>query len=550
MHIVRSKFKSASGKIYSTVLLRESYREKGKVKKRTIANLSSCSSEEIAAIELALTHKKDLTALHSIKNVHIEEGLSVGSVFVILEMAKRLGIVDALGMNRQGQLALWQVIARVLEQGSRLSAVRLAATYGIASAIGLEKGFCEDDLYPNLAWLTNNQDRIEDTIFHQRTRGKSPTLFLYDVTSSYLEGEYNELGDWGYNRDKKKGKKQIVVGLLCDDEGMPVTTEVFRGNTKDTATFESQVLKAKQRFGCEHVTFVGDRGMIKSGQIKQLGRHGFHFITALTKAQIETLIKKHVIEYTLFDESIVEVVSDGIRYIIRRNPVRSQELAQARASKLAYVEKLVMQQNLRLQDHPKAKVQTSVKKVQSKLQQLFIHPWVFIKTTERYLKLEIDQGALAEVTKLDGCYMLKTDLLQKDGSAAIVHARYKDLALVEDAFRTIKSDIEIRPIHVHTEESTRGHVLVVMLAYMIHRALSQVWETAYMTTEEALRSLSTICLQKVCLENGLSFDTLSVPRQQNQVLLKAADVCLPKVIPMNQANVVTRKSRRKSASNC
>jgi hypothetical protein len=195
MHIVRSKFKSASGKIYSTVLLRESYREKGKVKKRTIANLSSCSSEEIAAIELALTHKKDLTALHSIKNVHIEEGLSVGSVFVILEMAKRLGIVDALGMNRQGQLALWQVIARVLEQGSRLSAVRLAATYGIASAIGLEKGFCEDDLYPNLAWLTNNQDRIEDTIFHQRTRGKSPTLFLYDVTSSYLEGEYNELGD-------------------------------------------------------------------------------------------------------------------------------------------------------------------------------------------------------------------------------------------------------------------------------------------------------------------------------------------------------------------
>jgi transposase len=547
MHIVKSKFKSASGKIYFTVLLRESYREAGKVKKRTVANLSSCSPEEIAAIELALKHKRDLTALDSMKNMRVEEGLSIGSVFVILEMAKRLGIVDALGTGRQGQLALWQVIARVLEQGSRLSAVRLAITYGIASAIGLEKGFCEDDLYPNLAWLADNQDRIEDAIFCQRTIGQSPTLFLYDVTSSYLEGECNELGEWGYNRDKKKGKKQIVVGLLCDDAGMPVTTEVFRGNTRDTTTFQNQVLKAKQRFGCESVTFIGDRGMIKSGQIQQLARHGFHFITALTKAQIETLIKKQVIEYTLFDESIIEVSCDGIRYIIRRNPVRAQELAQTRASKLAYVKKLMMQQNLRLQEHPKAKASTSIKKIESKLKQLLIHPWVSIQTTERHLKLEIDQEALTKESKLDGCYVLKTDLLQKDATAAIVHARYKDLALVEDAFRTIKSDIEIRPIHVHKEESTRGHVLVVMLAYMIHRALSQAWETAYLTTEEALRSLSTICLQKVCLENGLSFDTLTVPRHKNQLLLKAVNVHLPKIIPLNYANVVTRKSRRKSA---
>ncbi len=151
MHIVRSTFKSKRGKIYQTVLLRESYREGKKVKKRTIANLSNCSEDEIKAIELALRHKADLSELGSLKEAKIKEGLSVGGVWAIFEVAKRLGIVDALGSHHQGQLALWQVLTRVLEQGSRLSAVRLAETYAIASVIGLEKGFNEEDLYKNLS---------------------------------------------------------------------------------------------------------------------------------------------------------------------------------------------------------------------------------------------------------------------------------------------------------------------------------------------------------------------------------------------------------------
>lgn len=184
MHIVRSKFTSAVGKTYETILLRESYREGKKVKKRTIANLTSCTPEEVAAIELALKHKADLTDLGSIKTVQATESLSIGSTWTIFSIAKRLGIVDALGTDREGQLALWQVIARVLEQGSRLSAVRLGETYAIASTVGLKAGFCEDDLYDNLAWLTQQQSFIEDRLFKKRSRGQPPQLFL--MTSQAL----------------------------------------------------------------------------------------------------------------------------------------------------------------------------------------------------------------------------------------------------------------------------------------------------------------------------------------------------------------------------
>jgi len=275
MFIARSKFKTKSGKIYESVLLRESYRENGQVKKRTVANLSRCSEEEIRAIELALTHKHDLSRLGSFSDsLSIKEGLSIGGVWVIYEVAKKLGIVAALGASRNGQLALWQIFARVLEQGSRLSAVRLGTTYAMTSVLSLKKGLNEDALYRNLAWLANRQTFIEDNLF---AKNKSPkTLFLYDVTSSYLEGTENALADWGYNRDEKKGKMQIVVGLLIDEEGSPIATEVFKGNTNDLSTFHSQVEKARARFGCRNVTFVGDRGMIKSGQIEDLKKHGFH----------------------------------------------------------------------------------------------------------------------------------------------------------------------------------------------------------------------------------------------------------------------------------
>jgi len=326
-----------NGKAYPRHLLRESYREAGKVKHRTIANLSHCKAEEVEAIRLALRHKADLAGMVAAaaeRALELVQGPSVGAVWLLSQLARDLGIVAALGSDRQGKLALWQVIARVLDQGSRLSAVRLAGGHAAGVALGMIS-FDEDDLYANLDWLAQHQADIETRLFAQRKPASAPDVFLYDVTSTYLEGEQNAFAAFGYNRDRKSGKRQIVIGLLCDADGRPLSIELFAGNTSDVKTFSSQLSKAATRFGAERVTFVGDRGMIKAPQRAELGAADFHYITAITKAQIDGLIAAGVLQMDLFEQTLAEVEGkDGERYVLRRNPTRAEELAASRQDKL------------------------------------------------------------------------------------------------------------------------------------------------------------------------------------------------------------------------
>ena len=208
MYLDIGKVRSGN-KVYTRVLLRESYRQDGKVKHRTIANLSKCSDQEIAAFKLALQHKHDLVAFgenaQPNPNFTLRQGLSIGAVAVLEALARELGLAKALGTDREGKLALWQVIARAIDQGSRLSAVRLAQTHACCDLLKLD-AFNEDDLYSNLAWLTEHQHRTEKRLFEVLHPGEKPALFLYDVTSSYLEGSHNHLGTFGYNRDGKSWK--------------------------------------------------------------------------------------------------------------------------------------------------------------------------------------------------------------------------------------------------------------------------------------------------------------------------------------------------------
>src|SRR5262252_5270742 len=225
------------GKTYTRHLLRESYRAPGTVLHRTIANVSQCSAAEIEALRLALRHKEALAHLGTLADsLLLKQGLSFGALWTVYHVARRLGIEQALGTTRAGKLALWQVIARAIDQGSRLSAVRLAMAHAACDVLGLD-AFDEDVLYENLDWLAGGQASIEDRLFAQRSQSKPVNLFLYDVTSSYLEGTHNDLAAFGYNRDGKKGKLQIVIGLLCDEDGHPVSMEVFPGNTQDPHTF-------------------------------------------------------------------------------------------------------------------------------------------------------------------------------------------------------------------------------------------------------------------------------------------------------------------------
>jgi transposase len=543
MYITQTTSSSKSGKRYTCILLRESYRAGAVVKNRTIANLSHCTPEEIAALRLALEHKDKLAALGSIEeSVRLREGLSVGAAWAVYIVAKRLGIEKALGTDRSGKLALWQVMARVINQGSRLSAVRLAQTHAGCDVLGLAHGFDEDDLYDNLGWLKQQQEEIEQRLYRMRLKGKAPELFLYDVTSSYLEGTCNALGEWGYNRDGKGGKKQVVVGLLCDALGEPVSVEVFPGNTSDLKTFANQVTKVAKRFGCQRVTMVGDRGMIKSGQIDKLTEEGFHYITALTKPQIEKLIQGGLVQLSWFDEQVCEVESNGVRYVLRRNPQRVEDLKRSRQQKLLSVVKFLEKKNSYLAAHPGAKVEIALRDVAGKIAQLRLDSWLKLQAAGRKLSLQEDSQALAEQSQLDGCYVLKSDLAKQFADAQTIHDRYKDLALVEQAFRTSKTaHLEMRPWYVRIERNTRGHALVVMLAYRIIRHLQQAWNALDLTVEEGLKQLTTLCSTEILVKGEVRCSQIPTPRELSQVLLKAADINVPEALPHLGAKVVTRR---------
>jgi hypothetical protein len=322
-----------------------------------------------------------------------------------------------------------------MNQRSRLRAVRLAESHAACDVLGLE-AFNEDHLYGNLAWLAERQEVIEKRLFRHRYGSAPPQLFLYDVTSSYLEGVQNILAAFGYNRDGKKGKMQLVIGLLTGPEGAPVAVRVFVGNTPDKKTVPEQIRILAESFGVREVTLVGDRGMLKQSQIDLLNQEQFHYITAITKPQIEKLLREGVFQMGLFEEKLAEVADDGVRYILRRNPERARELANSREAKLARVRMLLNQKNLYLAGHPRARVGIAGRDIQEKIEQLKIEDWARVESGESILELVIDDAALKEVAKLDGCYVIKTDLSAGIASAKMVHDRYKDLAEVERAFRT------------------------------------------------------------------------------------------------------------------
>ena len=565
MYITRSSWTNRAGKTYHSIWLKESYRENGMVKSRYILNLKDWPQKAIDALQMALDSENKNKATPENQSVQdkfetvqvcpqqisLEQGLSVGALITVFQIAERLGIVCALGQDQQAKLALWQICARVIEQGSRLSAARMANLHAVASILQFKQGFTENNLYDNLKWLAEHQQIIEDKLFIHRypEKNAAPNLFLYDVTSTYLEGEKNDLAQFGYNRDKKKGKCQIVVGLLCDNKGIPVSIEVFEGNTQDPDTVLSQINKVRDRFGCQKVTFVGDRGMLKSVPIENLSGADFLYITAITKPQIETLVKAGTLQYGLFDKNLGEVDCDGIRYIFRRNPARALEIETIRNNKQKKLKELQERENTYLCEHPKAQVKTSLERIWKKIEQLKCEQWLTVSVPEeesRRLTLSVDEKALEELQRLDGCYVLKTDVPQEMSTKEEIHERYKDLSLVESAFRTCKTvSLELRPLHVRLSSSTRGHVFVVMLAYMIIQELNSLWNGIEVTVEEGLRFLTTLTEQRIVFPDGSKISTIPSPSEQNKKLLEAAGITLPPYLASNDIIVATYNHKKK-----
>jgi len=521
-----------------TILLRESWREKSVVKKRTIANLTKWPAALVADMKNSLAGKSPKTRNEFQANTidTFQSGSVYGVLAVLKKIADEIGLTKALGSTLLARLALFLVLARIPHQGSRLSAVRWARNHAVKDILALDS-FTEDSLYRALDWAEENQERIEKALYKKyvQDNGKPPMLVLYDITSSYLEGEYNELAEYGYNRDKKKGKKQIVIGLLTGPDGEPLSVEVFRGNTTDPATVGGQVEKLIQRFSIDEVVFVGDRGMVKTkGKEAIKASSGFHYITALTDPQIRKLLKKGVFQTDMFDENVVEVEGGaGKRYLLRRCELRQRKEHHRREDKIACLEKAVEERNQFVSASKKAKPEAGLKKIVSWAKHHKLSSLIDLSLEGNQIKINIDGDKKAQDSLLDGCYVVETDVSSDKLDGQTVWNRYGDLQKVERDFRRMKTTlIEIRPIFVRKESRTRGHVFISMLALKVARLMESRLTDAFQTTresddavtvEDAMAALSRLCLQHYRIGDQ-TITGLPKPDDYQQEILDALSV--------------------------
>jgi hypothetical protein len=538
MYVDTATVKSGK-KTFVRHLLRTSFRQNGKVCHKTLLNLSGCSNDEVAALKLALKHKGALNSLTAINDIDSVSGKRIGAVWALNVVAARLHLAKTLGSHQNGKLALLQVMARLINQGSRLSAVRLAKSHALCEILGIDR-LDENDLYGNLVWIAEHQESIEKKLFSFRFPNATPTLFLYDVTSSYLEGTENELGRFGYNRDGKKSKMQIVVGLLCGPDGLPVAVRVFEGNTNDTKTVSEQIRILAHSFGVKEVTLVGDRGMLKGPQIEALPED-FRYITAISKPQIVTMLTTGVLQIELFSNQVCEVERDGIRYVLRRNPVRAQQMSESRIAKHRAILKAAQVQNEYLSEHPRAVASVALNKITSKIKGLKANGWLCAIEKERKITISQDEFSLANAALLDGCYVIKSDIPKSHADTQSLHDRYCDLENVERAFRTMKNThLELRPIYVRKKASTKGHVFVVMLALLLQRELERCWSELNLTVDEGIDELGAIHTEEIRI-GGTIINHIPKPNERAAKILAKASVVLPKALPQTHARVHTIK---------
>jgi len=549
MFIAKVISKGKHGKSYTSILLRESSRVGSAVKSKTLAVLTHLPTHVLEAVRRAVAQPADsLSKLADASgdSLRLRQGQSFGALWTVDQLAQRLGIKKALGVTREAQLSYWQALARVLRPGTSLLAmVRLATTCAAAALLGWHRAFTEDDLYANGSWLEGRHAVIERRLWQARPAPPKDQLFLYDVTSSYLEGDYNALAAWGYNRDHKAGKKQVVVGLLTDSQGEPVSIQVYRGNTSDLKTFGQQVHKIKKELGCQGVTLVGDRGMIRTDQKAVAQKAELHFVTALTKPQIQKLLADKVLQMELFEEKVHEVLGeDGRRFVLRRNPARQEELKRTREQKQQALEAALKKANTYLDEHRRAKVATQRRGLAARLESLKVQDWLKLSVKKQRLVLSLDAPALQAAAQLDGCYVVETDLKAPQADAQTIHDRYKDLAFVERDFRTLKSGhLEFRPWFVCTQDNTQAHALTAMLALKVRRHLERAWWSLEVTVEEGLRELEKLCVMELIHPQSGKVVARRVPEPSacQQQLLDALKLKLPATVPETEVTVGTRK---------
>jgi Transposase DDE domain len=484
------------------ILLRESYRDGGKVRKRTLLNLSDWPCERIAGFKMLL---KGGTVIPQDQNsITIIRSLPHGHVSAALGTARKIGLDRLLGPdgNRCRDLILALVVNRILDPGSKLAAARALSPDTATSSLGQQLGLGvvgEDELYSALDWLAVRQPAIEAALAKRHFTGGM--LVLYDVSSSYLEGRCCSLAQFGYSRDGKRGKLQIVYGLLCATDGCPVAIEVFAGSTADPATLTSQVTKLRRRFGLDHVVLVGDRGMITQARITEdLKAAGLDWITALRAPAIKALRDAGALQMSLFDERDMAAITapdfPGERLIVCRNRRLGAERARKREDLLLATERdlariaaAVARKRQPLRGQAEIGIVVGAVIDQHKMAKHFA-----LAITDTCFTFTRKADEITAEAALDGIYIVRTSLpaTALDDTATV--RNYKSLSLVERAFRCLKTvDLQIRPVYHWLADRVRAHVFLCMLAYylewhMRQRLAPMLYDDTEKDAAEALRA--------------------------------------------------------------
>ena len=463
------------------ILLRESYREGGKVKNRTLANLSRWPEPKVDALARVLKGlppKLELT-----EAFEVTRSLPHGHVAAVLGTAEKLGIAELIDRtpSRNRDLVCAMLIATVIEPGSKLAIARGLRAETATSTLGVVLGVAgcdEDDLYDAMDWALERKDGIETQLAARHLA--NGTLVLYDVSSAAFEGHTCPLGAIGHARDGVKGRLQIVYGLLCTTEGVPVAIEVFEGNTADPKTLAAQITKLKTRFGLTRVCLVGDRGMLTSARIRdELRPAHLDWISALRADQIRVLVNDAALQLSLFDEqNLLEVTHPdypGERLVCCHNPALADERARKRDDLLAATEKQLqtIAAATRRQRRPVRgtdKIALRVGKVRNKFK---VAKHFHLEITDDAFTFTRNQDSIAAEAALDGIYVLRSSLPDDALGRDDVVLRYKDLADVERFFRTLNSELDVRPIRHRLADRVRAHMFLRMLSYYISWHMKQ-----------------------------------------------------------------------------
>jgi transposase len=513
-------------------LLRGSYREDNKVKKETICTISGLSLEQLHMMKAAIQGKTVMK-----DGFIITDSREYGASFACCSLLKELGLhtdIFSRPYEQWVKSAIAMIVGRLVYAGSKLKLSHCGSYSGLWEICGIE-GAVDVNVhcYEPMDRLLERQDAVQKKLASKYLGNGS--LILYDITSAYMEGEYegSEIVCYGYNRDKKRGKEQVVIALLCSGDGCPVAVEALKGNTKDETTVLDKIDEIQNKFGIERIIFVGDRGMVTPSKYERPDHELVKVITAINHGAIDALCERDLMQIGMFDEKgIVEVTEGGKRYCLCKNPDMAKKETATRQSLL---EKTVEELDRIVKSTRKGKYGKAIRagKAVSKYK---VGKFIIFEGSDENLTYRLDRDKIDQEALLDGCYVIFTDVPPEDMAAAEAVAAYKSLMNVEAAFRNMKTvRLEVRPVYHKTDDRIKCHVFICILAYHVMWHMNRRLEPFYAadgkgpdrkyTFDYVMETLKCIRVQEVEVR-GAKSKIISTPTDEQSQILKHLGVVI------------------------